>query len=126
LNILPAGRIGPVVARIVFRGSAEQLLPAPAALQLIAVLDGMARLMAENGHALRPGAALDVEHHLLFELHQAGMSEIERNGNSGHMSRTEPFARYPGVGPQPDALLVKLLIKRVQTILEPCAFDPDP
>src|ERR1044072_9671718 len=102
LDILPAGRIGPVVARIVFRGPAEQPLPAPAALQLIAVLDGMAGLMAEDGHAFRPGAALDVEHHLVLELHQAGMGEIERNRNAGHIRRTEPFARYPCMRPQPD------------------------
>src|SRR6185312_6658099 len=32
LDVTPAGRIGPVVERIVFRRRAEQLLPAPAAL----------------------------------------------------------------------------------------------
>src|SRR6202035_3631686 len=47
LDILPAGRIGPIVARVMLRGPAEQLLPTPAALQLIAVLYGMACLMAE-------------------------------------------------------------------------------
>src|SRR5437773_9694813 len=34
LDITPAGRIGPVVERVVFRRRTEQLLPAPAALQL--------------------------------------------------------------------------------------------
>jgi hypothetical protein len=68
----------------VFRGRAEQLLPAPAALQLVGMLHGMACLVTENSHALGPGAALDVEHHFLLELHQAGMGEIERDGNAGH------------------------------------------
>src|SRR5580700_1848598 len=126
LDILPAGRIGPVVARVVFRGPAEKLLPTPAALQLIAVLDGMACLMAENGHALGPGAALDVEHHFLLELHQAGMGKIEGYSNAGHICRTEPFARYPRVRPQPDAPLFELLIEGVKTILEPGAFDRNP
>ncbi len=86
----------------------------------------MARLMAEDGHALRPGAALDVEHHLLLELHQAGMGEIEGDGDAGHIARTEPFARDPGVRPQLDALLLELLIERVQAVLEPGALDRDP
>jgi hypothetical protein len=46
----------------------------------------------------------------VFELHQAGMGEIERDGNAGHVRRTEPFARYPCVGPQPDAPLFELRI----------------
>src|SRR5437773_8962884 len=69
LDITPAGRIGPVVERVVFRRRTEQLLPAPAALQLVGVLHGMACLVTENGHALGPGAALDLEHHFLLESH---------------------------------------------------------
>src|SRR5215470_1824530 len=99
LDITAAGRIGPVIARVVFRGQAEQLLPAPAAVQLVAVLNGVAGLMAQNGHALGPGAAFDLEHHFLLELHQARMSEIERDRNARHAIRTEPLARYPRVRP---------------------------
>src|ERR1700745_1314785 len=95
LDRTPAGRIGPVIERVVFRRRAEQLLPAPAALQLVGVLHGMACLVTENGHALRPGAALDLEHHFLLELYQAGMGKIERDSNAGHICRTEPFAPYP-------------------------------
>src|ERR1700710_154297 len=98
----------------------------PAALQLIAVLDGMTCLMAEDGHAFGPGTTLDVEHHFLLELHQAGMGEIEGNGNAGHIRRTEPFARYPCMRPQPDAPLFELFIKRADTILKPGAFDRNP
>ena len=96
----------------------------PASLQLVGVLHGMACLMAENGHAFGPGAALDVEHHLLLELHQTGMGEIEGNGYAGHIRRAEPFVRYPCVRPQPDAPLFELFVERVETILEPGAFDP--
>src|SRR4029077_4667787 len=73
LDITPAGRIWPIVARVVLRGRAEQLLPAPTAVQLVAVLHRVACLMTENGHALGPGPALHVEHHFLLDLHQTRM-----------------------------------------------------
>src|SRR4051794_16802679 len=126
LDVPPAGRIGPVVARVALRRRAEQLLPAPAALQLVTVLNGMACLMTEDGHAFAPGSALDVEHHLLLELHQAGMGEIERNRDAGHTARTEPFARDPGVRPQPDVPLLELLVERADAVLEPGAFERNP
>src|SRR5581483_1241924 len=126
LDVTPAGGIGPVVARIAFRRRAEQPLPTPATLQLIGVLDGVSRLVPENGHALGPGTALDVEHHFLFELHQAGMGEIKRDGNAGHIRRTEPFVRDPYMRPQPNAALFELLIESADAILEPGAFDRDP
>src|SRR5262245_62047313 len=126
LDITPAGRIGPIVARVAFRGQAEQLLPASAAVQLVGLLHRMAGLMTENGHALRPSAALDVEHHFLLKLHQAGMSEIEWDGNARRAVRTEPLARYPRVGPQPDIPLCELFMETADAILEPGAFDPNP
>src|SRR5690242_21364247 len=89
------------------------------------MLDRMAGLMTKDGHALGPGAALDVEHHLLLELHQSRMSEIERDRNAGRTARTEPLARYPGVRPQPDAALFQLLIESIDAVLEPGAFDHD-
>jgi hypothetical protein len=60
----------------------------------------------------------------LLEFHQAGMGKVERDGDAGHIGRTEPFVRYPGVRLQPDS--VKLFIQRAATILEPGAFDPNP
>src|SRR5579863_4674947 len=117
LDITPAGRIWTVVARGAFRGRAVQMLPTPAALQMVGVLHGMACLMTENGHARGPSAALDVEHHFLLELHQAGMSEIKWDGNAGHVSRAKPFTRYPCVWPQPDAPAFEFFIESSQTIL---------
>src|SRR5438309_12110885 len=126
LDITPASRIRPVVARVVFRGRAEQLLPTPTAVQLIGVLHGMACLMTENGHALGPSAALDVEHHFLLELHQPGMGEIERDGNARRIVRAEPLARYPCVWPQADASFFELFMEIVEAILQPGAFDRNP
>src|SRR5262249_6024838 len=109
-----------------FRGQAEQLLPASAAVQLVGLLHRMAGLMTENGHALGPSAALDVEHHFLLELHQAGMGEIEWDGDARRAVRTEPLARYPRVGPQPDTPLFELFVETADAILEPGAFDRNP
>src|SRR5712691_9788385 len=106
-----------------FRRRAEQLLPSPATVQLVAVLHGMACLVTENGHALGPGAALDIEHHFLLDFHKAGMGEIEWDGNAWHICWTKPFARYPCVWPQPDAPRLKLFIQSAEAILEPSVFD---
>jgi hypothetical protein len=90
---------------------------------MVGILHGMACLVTKNGHALGPGTALNLEHHFLFEFHQAGMGEVERDSNAGHICRTEPFARYPCVRPQPDAPRMKLFIQSAETIFEPGAFD---
>src|SRR3984893_6244222 len=126
LDITPTRWIGPIVERIAFRGQAEQLLPASAAMQLVGLLHRMAGLMTENGHALGPSAALDVEHHFFLELHQAGMGEIEWDGNAGLAVRTEPLARYPRVGPKPETPLFELFMKTADAILEPGASDRNP
>src|SRR5215475_13903999 len=90
------------------------------------MLYGMACLMTENGRALGPGAALDVEHHFLLDLHQTGMSEIERDSDAGHISRTKPFTRNPCVWPQPNASLFELFVEGVETVVEPGVFDRNP
>ena len=78
LDVILARRIGPVVARIAGRGTAEQFLPAAAALQPVGVLDDVAGLVAQDAHAFGARAAFDVEDLLALEPHQARMGEIER------------------------------------------------
>src|SRR4029079_4857340 len=82
--------------------------------------------MAQNAHALGPGAALDVDDFLLLEAHEAGMRQIERNGDPGRVVRTEPFARDPGMRPHTDAALRELLVQVVEAVLEPGALDRQP
>jgi hypothetical protein len=82
--------------------------------------------MTENGHALGPGAALDIEHHFFLELHEAWMGEIEWDCDARRVIRTEPLARYPRVWPQADSALLELFIKIVKALLEPGPFDRDP
>ena len=65
----------------------------------IGVLHHVAGLVAQDAHALAPGAAFDVDDHLALEPHQPRMREIERNGDARRVVRAEPFARKPGVRP---------------------------
>ena len=83
----------------------------------------MARLVTKNGHAFRPGAALGLKHHLLLELHQAGMGKIERDGDAWHTSGAEPFARDPCMRPNPNTAILELFIQGIDTVLEPRVFD---
>jgi hypothetical protein len=69
---------------------------------------------------------LNVEHHFLLELHQAGMGEIEGDSDARRAVRTEPLARYPRVGPEPDTPLFELLTETADAILEPGAVDRNP
>ena len=62
---------------------------------------------------------------LRLEPHQPRMGEIERDGDAGRVVRAEPFARDPGMRPQPDAALFELVVEIVQAVLQPGALDPD-
>src|SRR5215213_2490682 len=126
LDITPTGWIGPVIPRVAFRGRAEQLLPAPASVQLVGVLHGMPGFVTEDGHTLGPSAALDIEHYFLLEPHQTGVGKIKRDRNAGRAIRTEPLARYPRMWPQPDVPLRKFFMETVEALLEPGAFNFDP
>ena len=54
---------------------------------------------------------IGVQHHFLLELHQARMSEIERDRNARRVVRTEPLARYPRVRAQPDAAFFEFFVE---------------
>src|SRR5688500_4640785 len=82
-------------------------------------------LVTEDGHAFRPGTSLYLEHHFFLEFHQAGRGKIERDGDARHICRTEPFARYPCVWPQPDVPRLEFFVQSAEAILEPGALDVD-
>src|SRR5262249_52211449 len=125
LDEMPAGRVRPVIPRIAPRGWSEQPLPATPAVQLIGVLHHVPGFVAQDAHALRPGAAFDVEDLLLLELHQPRMREIEGERDAQRIVRAEPFARDPGMRPRPDVALRKLLVQGFEAVLEPGALDGD-
>src|SRR5580698_7094589 len=97
LDIIPAGRIRHVEARVTLRACAKQLLPLPAPVQLVSMLHDMSGLVTQNGHARIPRAAFDIENHLFFKPHQPRMGEEERKGDARRILGTEPLARNPGM-----------------------------
>src|SRR5262249_10385173 len=125
LDELLARGIGAVVARISLGRRAEQLLPAAAAMQLIGLLHHVSGLMAQDAHALGPGATLDLDDHLLLELHQPRVRQEEGDRDPRGAFGAEPFARKPGVRSHPDAAFRKLLMQPVEAVLEPGAFQLD-
>ena len=70
-------------------------------------------------------AAFHVDDHLALEPHQAGMREIERDGDAGRVVGAEPLVRDPGVRPHPQPPLRELLVEIGEAALEPGAFERD-
>ena len=125
LDVVLAGRIGPVVARIALRRAAEQLLPAAAPMQLIGQLHDVSRLVAQDAHAVLLGAAFDIDDHLAFEPGQPRMRQIERDRDARCVGRAEPFVRDPDVRLEADASLLQLVVEVADAAPEPGAFNLD-
>jgi hypothetical protein len=89
------------------------------------MLDHMARLVAQDAHAVRDGSALDIDDHLALQPHQARMGEIEGNRDAGRGVRAEPFVGDPGVGADAQPLLLQLAMQGAQAQLQPGPFDGD-
>src|SRR6185312_4679836 len=122
LDEIPAGRIGPVVARVAPRARAEQMPPLAPPRQRVAVLHHVAGLVAQNRHALGPGAALDVDDHLALEPDQPRVRQIERDTDAGGAVRAEPLAGNPGVRPYPQTRLRQLVMQALHAVFEPGAL----
>jgi hypothetical protein len=86
----------------------------------------MSGFVAENAHALRQSPAFDVQHHLSLEPYQAGMGEIEGDGNAGRALGAEPLVGEPSMRPDPQASLIQFVVNAAQTPLEPGSFNGDP
>ena len=59
------------------------------------VVERVTGLMAQNPHAFAFTGPLHFQHLRTFELYQPGMSEVKRNGKSGHAVRCEPLLGEP-------------------------------
>ena len=73
------------------RRAAEDLAPLPAQPQPEGVVDGVARLVAQDAHAPLVFAAFDFEHLRLLELLEAGVRQVEGDRDRRCAVRREPF-----------------------------------
>ena len=99
---------------------AERLLPELAPLQVVRVLQCMARLVTEQAHALHTSATLHLEHHLPFETNEPRMRQIERNANTGDAVGRAPFVTQPGVKTEaPKPRRIELFAEAFHAIFQP-------
>ena len=98
-------------------------LPLLAAMEAEGVLHRMPELVPEQLQALLAGAALDLEHHLALEAHQARMGEVEGDGDAGDVLRGEPLVGEPEVGPEAQVVLLELAEHLLDVGLDPAPLD---
>jgi hypothetical protein len=83
----------------------------------------MACLVSKDTHTLLFGCTFDLEHLAALQFHEAGVCQVEGNGEAGHTVRSEPFLRYPNVGPKAKASYFKLGIKPLDSVFKRRPFD---
>jgi hypothetical protein len=102
--------------------AAEHFLPLAAAVQGVGVLHDVAGLVPQDLHALAARAAFHVLEHLAFEAGEAGVGEVEGDGDAGRRVGAEPLVRNPGMGLH-QAAPAQLTIQRLHAALQPGALD---
>ncbi len=117
--------LGRIVVGIRFGAFSEELAAMPPPPQPEGVLDGMARLVPHDAHAPVRIAAFDFQHLVQFELGEAGMSEIEGDGDAGYVIRTEPFIGQPKMGMKAKAARIEFLVQLGDAILKSAARNLD-
>src|ERR1700741_601446 len=100
------------------------MLPIRAIGELERVAYGVAAFVTEKAHRIFvAAAALDLHHHLLLELLQARVGEIERDGDRRHAGGGKPFVAEIAPRPEADVTCVELPEELSDASLEPGAFD---
>src|SRR5690606_34837393 len=125
LHVPLARRVRAVGFRILRARAAEEPLPLTAAMQLVAVLDGVAALVAHDLHALVVRPALNLDELALLEPHEAGMQEIEGHGEAAHAAGREPLVAHPDVRLEADAARVELSVQLVDAVADPGTVEGD-
>ena len=92
-----AVRLRRVELGVLLARAAEDLAPLPPAPERERVVDGVAGLVPEDTHAPLGIASLDLEHLREFELREARVCQVERDGDAGDAVRREPLVRQPVV-----------------------------
>src|SRR5688500_12273334 len=104
------------------RRQTENLAARAAQAELVGVVDGVARLMAQDAHAPFMLAAFDLEHLRFLQPLEPGMRQVEGDGDSRGTVRGEPLLRDVKMQREAKAAVVELGPKLSDTIGEG-AFD---
>src|SRR5579862_5526964 len=99
-DVVPAAGLGLVPFRIRNSIRAESVRPASPGVKAESIIDSVARLVPQNTHTLAFTGAFHFQHLRSFQLHQAGMSQIKRNGESRDAVRRKPLFTEPDVRPK--------------------------
>ena len=110
-DVVAAVRLGLVRAGVGLAEAAEDLAPAPAAVQAVRGVDGVAGLVAQDAHALPSRAAFDFEHLLTLEFSQPFVREVKRVGDTRDAVGRKPLAGEPYVRLVPDAASLQLVME---------------
>ena len=84
-------------------------------VQLVGIVDGVPGFVPKDPSALGLAGTFHFEHLTALEPHEAGMRQIERNGEPKHAIRVEELLRQPGVRQSND-------VARLQFAMQ--ALDP--
>jgi hypothetical protein len=120
-----AAAVGPgqVELRVRVRAAAEEGLAPPPLAQVERVLNGVARLVAQDLEEPIGRAAFDLEGLLLFQARQARVREIEGDRDAGDAVGAEPFPGQPEVRPELQAAAGQLSAQLIQARLERAVLE---
>ena len=94
-------------------------------VQAKSCIERVAGFVPQDAQALGVSAALDLEHLLAFELHQARVRQVKRDGNAGHAVRREPLFSQPDMRFETDSARVQFPVKPADVRLQKRALDLD-
>src|SRR5262249_40951302 len=105
-NVPATARIRLVKVRIGLRKRTEDVAPISFAMQGVGIAESVARFMTHYPHALDMAHAFGLEHEFALELHQTGLSQVERYRKPWDSVRRKPFLGKPYIGFEFDLALV--------------------
>src|SRR5947207_2993945 len=105
------------------RCGSKYFLPTFIFLQQVGVIEDVTHLVAQKSETPGFRAALDFHHHLFFELLEAWVREIERNGDGRAAFGAKPFIAKIADGFDRDALGGELRVELFDARLELGARD---
>ena len=116
-----ARRVG--FGRVIGFRAAENAVPFLAPGELLGMIDGVSAFVTQQHHAPLGRSAFDLHHLAEFERLEAGMGEVERDGDGGYSLRGKPFIAQVAIGLESDAARPEFTVKLLDAWFKLAAFD---